>query len=286
MKIFLSWSGQKSRDVALALREWLPGVINEVEPFVSAKDIYAGTRWQAEIAAQLSTTNYGLICVTKENQQSTWLNFEAGALAKAVDSSRVIPLAIDLKPSDVQLPLGQFQGQEISEPGMLEVMSALNSSSASPLSDGLLSRSVKTWWPDLHERIEKISATYSPSMDGNIQPERSERELLEETLNTVRSLARQPRMSLAQRDRPTPIDRDHPAVAEISELLEVSNEKILTATSHRGIGVKAGRDLPEELRDEIKRICALYDIRPSFLGRSSRVAAIAESEDDASQTTL
>ena len=46
MKVFISWSDNKSQAVAIALADWLPGVINSIEPFVSAKDIYAGTRWQ------------------------------------------------------------------------------------------------------------------------------------------------------------------------------------------------------------------------------------------------
>jgi hypothetical protein len=104
MKVFISWSGDKSRNVAVALRDWLPSVINCIQPFVSSEDIHAGTRWQQEIADQLDTTNFGVVCVTKENQLSPWLNFEAGALAKAVDLSRVVPLAIDLKPSDVKIP--------------------------------------------------------------------------------------------------------------------------------------------------------------------------------------
>lgn len=59
VKVFLSWSGIKSREVALVLRDWLPLVMNSVEPFVSAKDIYAGTRWQSEISTQLESTNFG-----------------------------------------------------------------------------------------------------------------------------------------------------------------------------------------------------------------------------------
>src|SRR5581483_8186823 len=109
MKVFISWSGKRSRAVAVALRDWLPGVINSVEPFVSSEDIYAGSRWQKEIAEQLESTNFGIVCVTKENQHAPWLNFEAGALAKAVESSYVVPLAVDLKPTDVEIPLGQFQ---------------------------------------------------------------------------------------------------------------------------------------------------------------------------------
>jgi hypothetical protein len=73
MKVFISWSGDKSRNVAVALRDWLPSVINGIQPFVSSKDIHAGTRWQQEIADQLDTTNFGVVCVTKENQLSPCL---------------------------------------------------------------------------------------------------------------------------------------------------------------------------------------------------------------------
>lgn len=44
MKVFLSWSGERSRLVATALHEWLPQVINAVEPFISS-NIDAGARW-------------------------------------------------------------------------------------------------------------------------------------------------------------------------------------------------------------------------------------------------
>src|SRR5689334_12254492 len=111
MKVFISWSGEKSRAVAQALREWLPAVDKQLAPFVSSKDIFAGTRWQAEIIRELEATSFGIVCVTQENQAQPWINFEAGAIAKAVETSRVVPLAVDLKPSDIKPPLGQFQAQ-------------------------------------------------------------------------------------------------------------------------------------------------------------------------------
>ena len=126
MKVFISWSGSKSQHVVEALREWLPDVINSVEPFVSSEDIHAGARWQRELASQLDLSNFGIVCVTRENQAEPWLNFEAGALAKAVDVSRLIPLAIDLKPSDVELPLGEFQAQPLSEEGLRAIVVSIN----------------------------------------------------------------------------------------------------------------------------------------------------------------
>lgn len=187
MKVFISWSGTKSQEVALVLRDWLPGVINSIEPFVSAKDVYAGTRWQSEIASQLDGSNFGIVCVTQENQFAPWLNFEAGALAKAVDTSRLVPLAIDLKPSDVELPLGQFQAQPATKDGMKAVLVSLNGAlGEAALPSTLLDSAFDVWWPSLEKRLTEIEQTRVPGAPAI----RTDRELLEETLDTVRSLAR------------------------------------------------------------------------------------------------
>jgi RNA polymerase sigma factor (sigma-70 family) len=187
VKVFISWSGNKSQAVAVALRDWLPGVINSLEPFVSSTDIHAGTRWQSEIAAELDVSNFGIVCVTQENQAAPWLNFEAGALAKAIGLSRLIPLAVDLKPSDVQLPLGQFQSQPASKEGIRAVVASLNDALGDQrLSDELLRNSFDVWWPRLEEKLASIEEETTSATP----PPRSDRELLEEALDTVRAVAR------------------------------------------------------------------------------------------------
>ena len=45
MKIFISWSGPISQDVAIAFKEWLPFVVHGCKPFVSSEDIYKGSTW-------------------------------------------------------------------------------------------------------------------------------------------------------------------------------------------------------------------------------------------------
>ena len=185
MNLFISWSGDKSRAVAAALRDWLPLVVNEIVPFVSSKDIFAGTGWLGVIMERLQTTNFGIVCVTRDNQLSPWLNFEAGALAKTIDVSHVVPLAVDLKPSDVTLPLGQFQAKPATEEGVAAILVSINASCERPLPESLLDTATRKWWPDLDEKLAEIEERKTPA---DTPPRRSDRDILEELLDTVRGL--------------------------------------------------------------------------------------------------
>ena len=105
MKIFISWSKQKSHEMAIVFRDWLPSVIQSLEPFVSSEEIDKGTRWNNEIAQELETCSFGILCVTDENLEESWLMFEAGALSKKIKNSFVCPILLGIQRSDVKGPL-------------------------------------------------------------------------------------------------------------------------------------------------------------------------------------
>lgn len=201
MKIFISWSGDVSKYVAEALQTWLKDVIHSLSPWISSRNIEAGSFWSIELAQQLRDTNFGVICLTRSNLTAPWLLFEAGALAKQIvggDSldgrSSVCPYLIGgLRPADLpqKSPWPQFQYTESTEEGTKTLLNSINSALTRVEPDNAyessqLNRAFERWWPDLRARLNTL-----PSDEVNVvTPMRSESEMMEEILDLVRRLVR------------------------------------------------------------------------------------------------
>jgi hypothetical protein len=253
MQIFISWSGDKSRDVAAALREWLPHVLQGISPFVSSRDLSAGTRWAVEIAEKLKDTEFGLVCVTRENQREPWLNFEAGAIAKKLEVSRVVPLAIDLPPAEISHPLGQFQATKITREGIDEVVKSINEASSSPLAPENLSAAIGKWWPDLEEDFQRIENTSYQNQEEPSPPDRSDREMLEEVLDTVRAFSRE----TPQRSADDPFRKDLTTV--LTDAGATSWSVIQHSPRRYDIGVNV--PLTPQLRSDLSVVGRLHRVK-------------------------
>ena len=102
------------------------GVVQRVEPWMSDDSIDGGARWNDAIVKALEETDFGIVCVTRANQTAPWLNFEAGAVAKKVGRGRVVPLLIDLPPTDLEGPLTAFQWRLLNEKDVRRLVHDLN----------------------------------------------------------------------------------------------------------------------------------------------------------------
>ena len=155
MNVFLSWSGQRSKEVASLISDWLCCVIQASRPWISSRDLDRGSLWFGEINDQLKDTTVGIICLTQENKARPWILFEAGALAKGLSTSRVCTFLIDLEPKDIEDPLAQFNHTFPNRESVLGLVKTLNSSlGQSGLDIRILEQVFSTYWPQFEERFQ------------------------------------------------------------------------------------------------------------------------------------
>lgn len=203
MKVFISWSGGRSRAVAELLSDWIKCVLQATRPWISTRDIDRGALWFAEISDQLKDTTVGIVCLTHENKGRPWILFEAGALAKGLSSNRVCTFLVDLKSTDLEDPLAQFNHTLPDKEGMWQLIKTLNSSlGTSILDERILSQVFETYWPQFES---KFKACLKDNPLGEKTEPRSEKNLLTEILENTRFLNQKVRMleSRIERDSVT-----------------------------------------------------------------------------------
>jgi len=180
MKVFLSWSGDRSKNIASALKSWLPFVFHNLSVWMSDQDIQAGHKWGTELGQALAECKIGIICLTAESLESRWLTFEAGALSAAIEGSRVIPYRFQLERSDISPPLSQFQDVAADEKGTQSLVWSINDALGKPWAEEEKMRTVfKNWWPHLAKSLEEVTHIEQLQI-------RTDREILEEILQLAR----------------------------------------------------------------------------------------------------
>ena len=181
---------------------------------MSGTDLEAGVRWNDKIQQELSETKLGIVVVTPENTEASWLLFEAGALAKTIQDAYVCPYLIDLDPSKLKGPLAQFQAKLANRADTQDLVRAMNRALGSEaLDQGRLDRSFDVWWPKLEPVFSSLPA---PGIAGQI-PRRTSEDMLEELLLLVRNIENQTRIR-----RPAP-EPPPPSLADYFPALPFSN---------------------------------------------------------------
>ena len=139
------------------------------------------------LTSHLEEAQFGLICLTPENLEAPWLLFEAGALSKSMDNSRVVPYLYGVSQALLQGPLAQFQAASANKDSTLDVVKSINGASGeNRLETTRIENAFETWWPQLESVFTNIPATTEKEA-----PSRSDRDILEEILRLSRQMSRQ-----------------------------------------------------------------------------------------------
>jgi len=185
MNVFISWSGQLSKQIGEIFFDWMPTVIQSIKPYFTPADIEKGSKWDNEISKKLADCNTGIIILTKDNLLSPWIMFEAGALSNKLDKSRVCPILIELDNSDLTGPLSSFQTTKFNHDDIRQLMDNINSQCGdNKLSDKVFNEVFNVFWSQLEERVNTQILKFNTSKKdkGIEKTKRTEREILEEIL--------------------------------------------------------------------------------------------------------
>lgn len=240
MKVFISWSGDRSKQVAELLDNWIQCVIQAVDPWMSSKDIDRGALWFTEISDQLANTSVGIVCLTKENKNKPWILFESGALAKGLSSNRVCTLLIDLTPTDLENPLAQFNHTFPTRDSIWELVRTINLTlKDGALKESILSKVFDTYWPQFEANFKQIIQE-TPEIE--VVTKRKDNDIMLDVLSTVRMLDKRLRSIESNSERPT----------VISEKDFFRNDSFITSHDIRTqIQKYKDQGLPEELIIEV-----------------------------------
>ena len=197
MKVFISWSGERSHRVALLLKTWIKCVLQASDPWISSENIDRGSVWFSNISASLGECVVGIVCLTKSNLKAPWILFEAGALAKGLNNTRVCTFLVDLQPSDIEDPLAQFNHTLPTRDSLKQLVKTLNSQLGErALPEDVFGKVFDKYWPDFENEHKSIlSTTNGETADKKM---RSSEDILSEVLATVRGLDK--RMRIIEND--------------------------------------------------------------------------------------
>ena len=223
MKIFLSWSGKRSKYIASLMNDWIPKILHHVSFWYSTDDIEKGKQWFVEIQKALNDIKFGIICLTPENLHSDWLHFEAGALQKEISDVAICTLLYDVKSTEVKYPLAAFQATNLKSKSDFKklIVTINNHMNNFKIDEDKLNYSFNKVWTDINKQLEKIPTIDDNQIEKKIET-RSAEDMVGEILQEIRNQSSNPfikndSMRMKRRD----IFKHH-ALSKILEQLESS----------------------------------------------------------------
>jgi len=202
--IFLSWSGPVSREIGMVFSDWIPTVLHNANPYYTPRDIDKGISWASDISKNLQKCEVGIFFITKENQESQWMNFEAGAISKGEESSRVISILFGIEPNELKGPLKQYQNCEFSKEDILKLILVINKLLDITVKEDIVTKTFVNGWHELKRNIKPLLE----KRDIKKQVEIPIRDYLEEILMISR-FTKKTQDSLVNRFDKFSLDKNH-----------------------------------------------------------------------------
>ena len=152
MKVFVSFSGEKSKRTADALVEFLPKILPTISFVLADTDIAIGERWQQSLERQTDGLNFAILCVSHDNVEKPWLMYEAGQLSRK--TPRLVPYLLNVDPADLKGPLAHLSAVLADKGGTRHLLSIMNDESEEVLPNDVLNRDFESYWPEIKSCLD------------------------------------------------------------------------------------------------------------------------------------
>lgn len=163
MKVFISWSGSSSKRVAEILEKRLPKFIPGIELWISY-NIKKGSLWMPDIMKGLDQAFFGILCITRDNLDSDWIVFEAGAISMAGTfntKTNMCPYLVDTIPNKLPSPLAQFNAAMANREDTFRLILDINKAQEYPIHTDEINANFNKYWSALDKDLKKIPKTDS-----------------------------------------------------------------------------------------------------------------------------
>lgn len=170
MTVFISWSQPASHEIAEVLKSELTSLFKQqIEFWVSSKDIATGSISIQSIIAALQRSSMAIICLDSSNYRKPWIYYETGVVfGKNYSGGNknqpvIIPIMFDnLKVSDFQnTPFSNMQLMPFTKATMENAVNQINTiyyreMNQLILNEETLTRSFDKIWTRLYDKIDSI----------------------------------------------------------------------------------------------------------------------------------
>ncbi|MFC1805790.1 TIR domain-containing protein [Planctomycetota bacterium] len=188
MQVFISWSGELSRKLGEAFRDWLPLVQQNINPYFSPVDVKTGAFWRTQVVTNLRASQFGILCLTPDNLAAPWLLFEAGAIAGHLEEPHVCPICFGFEPRVLQSPLADLQAIPFEKEKMAKLVGDINElDEETRLTREQVRRAFDKWWEELKTKIEAVHVEHG---EMEAPPEPTMEQKVDEILERARLQAR------------------------------------------------------------------------------------------------